>query len=1133
MDAPEPAGAGSALSISLLGPVWASRGAAGAVVLRTQKEWALLAYLAVEAGHPHTRETLAELLWPERPPGVGGASLRQALTGLRHAIGDCYLLTTRQTVQFNTAAPYWLDVHAFSAHLWATRTHTHQDLAACGICMGHLQQAAALYRGDFLASIAVGDSLAFEDWAVLQREWLFRHQIEALERLADYWQSLGDLERARLHARRWVELDPLSERAHRQLMALLALSGRRREALLEYEASCRVLRAELGVEPRSETKAMYEKIRTGKLAPPVSGSPVSPASNLPQPLTPFIGREHELAYVTRLLLKPDCRMLTLVGPGGVGKTRLAVQAAETSRGQDLFPDGVWFIPLETIPSPDHLPAGVAQALGVTIAGKKGPGASLLAYLKGRTALLVIDGFEHLLSRDGNKGVDLLLEILQAAPGVKILITSRERLRCQAEFLLALEGLPCPTPGAEASALGPEQLRAFGAVQLFLERAGRASAGIGATDEPLPCVARICQLVEGLPLGIELAAARLEADLPAAGQCAQIAQEIQEHLEALSAPMCDLPPRQRSIRAVCEDSFGQLARPPQAVFGRLSVFRGSFSAAAARAVAGEPAGDGDLPLEELVDKSLVRRGAGAGRYSLHALLRQYAAEKLAQDPLGEAEARARHARFYLEFLQQEGSRLLGPASESALSAIRVEIANVRAAWDLAVQHCWVPELAASLSGLAGYYGLVGLYREGDAVFGSAARRFLSEDPLPRPTDGPAARHLAAYLLLERAHCLYQLGQLEAARSEALAALQIVREIQDRVGEAKAQSILGNVLFAQGAYREAMLQLASALSQLQAGSLPEEPAREGIEANLLSTLGNCHDHLRDWQSAHACFEQALACAVRAGNHRAQAMVLNNLGTLYARESGDLGRARECFQKALLASPVKDNIALGNLATAHLKLGEYAEARACYERAIRIRREIGARQSELWPLGNLGLLHHYLGDDESACDCIQQALRLAQETGDRLAEGVMWLKLGHALAGLGRLEQAAQAYRRSAALLEELSQAIPAGESLVALACLTLSLGDAAQAQRLIEGVVGHLCAGGSVDEMLSPFQARLGCYHVLVVNGDPRARGILEAAHRDLQQQAARIADRKLRRSFLERVAAHRDLVQTFERMREAK
>jgi len=317
----------AALTLALLGPPQITH-ADGTAVVRARKELALLAYLAVESRYEHSRDTLLGMFWPEATEEAARNSLRVALANLRAALGEAagpYLLTSRHSVQFSTTSDHKLDVAAFGALLAEWRAHRHPHGELCAECVARLAQAIAHYRGDFLAGFALPDSTSFEEWALIQREQLHQQALEALGQLAAYHDRRGDYAALARDARRQIELEPWREDAHRQLMQALAASGDRAAALSAYERCRQVLEAELGIDPDEETHALYERIRAGELSPVTSSAPAHVLSS-PAHLTPFVGRENELAEIAARLRQADVRLLTLVGAGGMSKTRLALAA---------------------------------------------------------------------------------------------------------------------------------------------------------------------------------------------------------------------------------------------------------------------------------------------------------------------------------------------------------------------------------------------------------------------------------------------------------------------------------------------------------------------------------------------------------------------------------------------------------------------------------------------------------------------------------------------------------------------------------------------------------------------------------------------------------------------------------------
>src|SRR5947209_2107072 len=381
--------------------------------------------------------------------------------------------------------------------------------------------------------------------------------------------------------------------------------------------------------------------------------------NLPAPRTSFVGRASELDEIDRLLEDPDCRLLTLVGPGGAGKTRLALEAAARRIGR--YPHGVHFVPLVSVASPELLAPAVAESIQFAVDGAHSgfpAQEQLLDYLGERSTLLVLDNFEHLVD-----GTDLLGEIIERAPKVELLTTSRERLSLQSEWVIDVHGLGLMDNGNGSS----------GALRLFTERATRIEPGFSLDDQRAEAH-RICTMVEGLPLGIELAASWVSVL-----SCAEIAAEIEQNIDFLATSMRDVPERHRSLRAAFDQSWRLLSGAQQDVLARLSVFRGDFDRAAAAAIAGA---DVRL-LSELVSKSLVRR-SDFGRYELHELLRQYAAEKLAVEiPDAVAAIRERHARHYLGMLDERREALVGKGVVPARDELRRELGNLRVAAEWAI------------------------------------------------------------------------------------------------------------------------------------------------------------------------------------------------------------------------------------------------------------------------------------------------------------------------------------------------------------------------------------------------------------------------------------------------------------------
>jgi len=655
------------LTLRLLGTPQVTRAGVPVTGFISAKAQGLLYYLAV-TGRPHTREALAGLFWSDMPEVQAGKNLRNALSNLRSLAGQ-NLLITRQEVVFDRSSPYWLDVEAFLATLGDAAT---RDLGA-------LHRAVELYQGDFLDGFYVGDALAFEEWVLGRRSLLKGHVLQALHTLVTRHLEREEYAAGIDYANSLLAIEPWREETHRHLMILLARSRQRSAALAQYETCRRVLARELQVEPMPETTLLYEHIRAVVAPPP---------HNLPPQPTAFVGRQAELAEVARFLNNPGAQLLTLVGPGGIGKTRLALQAAARcvepeAQYEAHFADGVFVVPLApglpgVADAPPSLIAAMADALNFSFQGPVHPQAQLLAYLREKHMLLVLDNFEHLVAEARQLG-----DILRLAPGIKLLVTSRVRLNLQEEWLLEVTGLDYPASADGQPAEERRPLEAYSAIALFVQQARRMRPGFALDAASEPAVVRICQLAEGVPLAIELAASWLRV---LSGP--EILAELEHGLDFLTSSLQNIPARHRSLRAVFEHSWALLSPVEQALFRRLSAFRGGFRREAAAAVVGA-----SLPLlAGLADKSLVRRNAD-GRYEVHELLRQYADEHLRADPAEFAQVHDQHCHYYADLLTtyQPQLRGAGPELQAAMAVLNAERENVRAAWNWAVEHRRIVEI----------------------------------------------------------------------------------------------------------------------------------------------------------------------------------------------------------------------------------------------------------------------------------------------------------------------------------------------------------------------------------------------------------------------------------------------------------
>jgi DNA-binding SARP family transcriptional activator/predicted ATPase len=1123
------------LKLSLLGSFQAVLDGQPITQFKGDKVRALLAYLAAEADRPHERSSLVSLFWPNMPEGRALRNLSQTLIRLRDAIHDeqahpPFLLVTRHEVRWNTQADQELDATEFERLLKAGREETGSDAESA------LAKGMALYRGDFLRGFGLSDCPDFEDWLLLKREQYHHLALEALQKLADARLAAGDYAQARGYAHQQIGLEPWREIAHRQLMRALALGGHRSEALAQYETCQRTLAQELGIEPEAETVTLYEQIRSGKLdtvtVAPASSHLVtsSPQHNLPAQLTPFIGREEELAQLDSLLRDPERRLITLIGLGGVGKTRLALVAARALIG--VFAHGVWFVPLAGVgmnagavaadARDEHarhaLARAIADALGLTLTGQESAPAQLLNCLRSREVLLVLDNYEHLLA-----SAEFLATLLRTAPHVKVFVTSRERLNVEGEATVPLQGMPVPANAAE------QELASAGCVRLFVERAQRTSARFNVNANNLSDILHVCKMVEGLPLGIELAASWVQHY-----SLREIVHAIQDNLNFLASPRSDRPSRQSSLRAVFDYSWRMLSPLEQRALAQLSIFRSAFSREAALAVTGARL----LTLVALADKSLLHQ-SGEGRYAMHELVRQFAGEQLQQMASAEPDlpnqAHARHSDYSIEFVGAQSEGLYGSLSRQTLATIQAESDNLNQALQWAMSHGRWRAIDRHIVEILRIYHFQMNYGEGLALAQQLIRH--AEDQLRRdPQSVPP--HLLSKLLAEQAFLL----TFQGTPREAIVSAQAVIEQTHRAGDSESELAgyldwglqeyyLGNYDSAQNLLEKAHA-LAQTISQTTSGEqTPGGQAGAPTRRQLLLKT-QAMRYLAALRIVQGRAEKAgeyeleIVKAYRQLHHLwGEARTMMFFGDSHF-IVWNYTKAREYYELALRIC--RDMGSAHGQCHMHIELSriamfqsDFALARQQGERALAIIQDTGNVMFHAYALATLSGWAHRMGECERAYDLAQEAAQIIQKANYPLLVAYCLERLGDALTSSGRQDEAAAAYQRVLDVQREIGSAALIMMTLANNARLALLRGELAQSQTYANEALELLKTHG-LSGAPEPWRIYFDLYRVLHVVGDQRSLEMLDKAFSLLQDQAAKIGDAAMRQSFLCNVGAHREI-----------
>ncbi|MEZ4727943.1 MAG: BTAD domain-containing putative transcriptional regulator [Caldilineaceae bacterium] len=1056
----------SHLALTLLGSFQVHLNGQPVTDFRSNKVRALLAYLAVEADRPHQRARLAGLFWPEWPEVTALTYLRHAVHNLHTLLADRYtpspfVHSTRNILQFNRQSDYWLDVEQFSQQRAVGVAREAKLLQPTGI--DQWRQAVALYSGPLMPGFFLDGCAEFEEWLLLTRERLQRQCLTILQQLVDHYEVSQDYEQAQQVAWRRIELEPTLEEAHRQVMRYLALRGQRSAALAQYEQCRQMLAQELAVEPATETKLLYQQIRDGTLVAPVTPlqvvagdkpsallkhTPRSRVDNLPVPLTPLIGRQSELATIADHLHDPECRLLTLLGPGGIGKTRLALAAAGAARHD--FAHGVVFVSLAGVNSTENIPGAIVDALKLHFYHVADFQQQLLDYLLEKTMLLVLDNYEHLLP-----DVTFLQTLLTAAPGIKVCATSRERLRLSAEWLLLLQGLTVPTIQNVASQTSTA-VEQFSAISLFVKCARRIQPKFTLANENLVDVVQICRLVEGIPLGIELATGWLRV-LP----CAQIARSIAASLDFLTTSLQDVAERHRSMKGVFEHSWRFLTADEQNVLRRLAVFRDGFRPESAATVTGAT-----LPLLlGLVDKSLLQADAN-GRFQMHELLRQFALTKLQETGATYQEAHDRYTGYYLHLLRQQFHFSARNISKEVYDNALAELSNIAAAWQWAIDQEYVEVVGEAIFSLWNYSGPRGF--RGYHIELENAAVMLRKQLAQADITGDAALQLlvARYLtrvLVSLGVMANRLGYRALEESVVTECQNLLSRLADRASYEQAWAI---TLLAWYELTYGNKEKALTLGQVALNTFGEQIGFfERGYVHLL--LGRAAYAVGNYEQAEAFFNINMAewgTIVASG----KTWALQALAAI-ARTQGDYEKGVQLTQECYQIQNSMNDVFGGTYSLCmlgHLRRSQklYTEARTYYQRGLETAKEFGLQVAVETCQYGLGWIHYELADYEKAREYFESNLVLNQRLEQQSVTGIAATLNGLATVACvqGQYTEA-QLHLQRALQIAKQSRSLPLTlDILSSWAQLFWQQGQIEEAQRLLLAVRDHPAGKHAVKE-----------------------------------------------------------------------
>lgn len=1057
---------------------------------KTRTERALLAYLLLNTGQPLSRRLVASLLWPESAEAAALKSLRVVLTRLRQTLGEAQeslIIANHTQLWFNPAANYTLDVHEFEKAVQWVHTLPANEQLFRPEAIQHIRQAIALYSGELLAGFDSGSDL-FDDWLATRRSELQQMAVWAGSLAIRQAEQHGDYSLMEQWARRLIYWEPWHEEAHQWLMQSLQAQGQRQAALLHYEQIRDSLATELGVAPSRQLQAFHAWLAIDKAVYPAGaqathdrrGKGPQPYNNLPAALTPYFGRDSEHEQLIRLLTGPAHRLVTLAGPGGVGKTRMALALAHQLTS--AFADGAWLIELADVahkPAPSHtvLAREIAVALQLPINHQANVSNQLFDQLAHRHCLIVLDNIDLMLD-----SADFIVALLRRAPRLTLLATSREPLDCQAETVFRLDGLAVPPLNTPL-----KNWQQYPAGQLFVDRARRVIPSFNVDPTNWPMIITLCHQVAGTPLALELAASVLNQRT-----LAELVAALSHSIAVLATQRRDLPPRHRTIQATIDESWRVLPAGEQATLANLSVFRQSFSPRSAHIVSQATA----AAIDSLVARSLVQR-LTTGRLSLHPLLGHYAAGHLSKAN----EVAKQHAHHFWEQLNELKPHLFGSHPLQWAQQLEADIGNIQQAWLWFASVGDDKRLEEMVDTLIRLYHLLGRLE--------SLEQLLQEslNDLPSP-------NLLIRLQLELARLLENRGELQPAKA-------LIETVFGRLSPAIQQENWAQAHLVRGDIHQKDGYPGRAKNDFQAAlTVAEQTNHLRLQIEALGRLTYFMTQTISYN------ERAVSLANETGDRWLQWRAINLLGISEA-NAGRYERAYRCFAQLLYLDGTLEmahyrQISLfNNLGTVLQLLGDYERALTYYERGLTLAEMLGDQNG--YAQAHLGLSGacRKLGDNERALASAELAAQTLLQQGSQANKLFAYLELGQAQLALGAHEAAQTSFTTALEIAELINLTMFSLLSRASLIELLLKQGKEALAASHADLICLTL-QHEKLNPTLHPIYIQWQTIRALNQVADPRVAQLVQTGCAFLQQSAAQIEDRHLRHLYLNRIDVHRQL-----------